>query len=526
MNMNRRDFLRLTSVSSVLLPNAVALAQQSTVDANTQFGQIRGIKAGEVNIFKGIPYGASTAGENRFMPPKDPIPWREYREAFEYGPAAPQSNPATGSQQDGFESEDCLVLNIWTRGINDGGKRPVMFWCHGGGFRTLSGSSPRYDGTNLTMRGDVVVVTINHRLNMMGFTHFGDMGHDQFESSGTVGMQDIVHALKWVQNNIEQFGGDPNRVMIFGESGGGRKVATLLGMPSGKGLFHSAVIESGATLRLPDREHANYLAKQVLEELDISEANLPGIQQIPLNQVMTAYHAVVARNQSTDAGGTFAPTMDGAVLPYHPFWPSASPVNPDVPVIVGANRTEMTYFADEAAFSLDEAGMRQRVAEIVGPDNLEKVVTVYRRQNPEVSPSEIFFLVYSDSRYVMQSISIAERRAALNAGPTYLYYLDWKTGETGRGAMSPHTLDIPFIFDNVRDHPLTTGSDTAIALADKISDTIIEFARSGNPNVGKLPQWLPYNAETRATMVWNDVSQLLNDPLSLQRQVMQPILNL
>jgi para-nitrobenzyl esterase len=241
---------------------------------------------------------------------------------------------------------------------------------------------------------------------------------------------------------------------------------------------------------------------------------------------MTAYHAVVARNQSTDAGGTFAPTMDGAVLPYHPFWPSASPVNPDVPVIVGANRTEMTYFADDAAFSLDEAGMRRRVADIVGQNNLEKVVNAYRGQNPEVSPSEIFFLVYSDSRYVMQSISIAERRAALNAGPTYLYYLTWETGETRRGAMSPHTLDIPFIFDNVRDHPLTVGSDAAIALADKISDTIIEFARSGNPNVGKLPQWLPYNAETRATMVWNDVNQLLNDPLSQQRQVMQPILNL
>ncbi len=526
MNMNRRGFLQFTSLGSVLLSNAAVLGQQSTVDANTQFGRIRGIKAGEVNIFKGVPYGANTAGENRFMPPKDPTPWREYKEAFAYGPAAPQSDPATGRQQDGYESEDCLVLNIWTRGKNDGGKRPVMFWCHGGGFRTLSGSSPRYDGTNLVMRGDVVVVTINHRLNMMGFTHFGDMGHNQFESSGTIGMQDIVHALEWVQNNIEQFGGDPNRVMIFGESGGGRKVATLLGMPSAKGLFHTAVIESGATLRLPDRERANYLAEQVLEELDLTKTNLPQIQQIPLNQIMTAYHAVVARNTSTDAGGSFAPTMDGVVLPYHPFWPSASPVNPEIPVIVGANRTEMTYFADDAAFSLDETGMHQRVAEIVGPDNLEAVVNVYRQQNPGASSSEIFFLISSDSRYVMQSITIAERRAALNAGPTYLYYLTWETAETGRGALSPHTLDIPFIFDNVRDHPLTSGSDTAIALADKISDTIIEFAHSGNPNVGKLPQWQPYNAETRATMIWNDISQLLIDPISEQRQVMQPILNL
>jgi para-nitrobenzyl esterase len=459
------------------------------------------------------------------MPPQDPTPWREYREAFEYGPAAPQSDPASGRQQDGLENEDCLVLNVWTRGINDGGKRPVMFWCHGGGFRTLSGSSPRYDGTNLAMRGDVVVVTINHRLNMMGFTHFGDMGHSEFESSGTVGMQDIVHALKWVQNNIEEFGGDPDRVMIFGESGGGRKVATLLGMPSARGLFHRAMIESGATLRLPDRVQATVLAQRVLDELDITRANLPQIQRLPLNRIMAAYHTVSA-SAADSGGGTFAPTMDGMELPYHPFWPSASPVNPNVPVIVGANRTEMTYFAEDAAFSLDDAGMRERVSEIVGEENLKAVIDVYRQANPEATPSEIYFLVFSDSRYVMQSITIAERRAALEAGPTYLYYLNWETAETGRGAMSPHTLDIPFIFDNVRDHPLTTGSDSAIELADKISDTIIEFARSGDPNTGKLPLWRPYNAETRATMVWNDTSQVLNDPIGRQREILLPILSL
>jgi para-nitrobenzyl esterase len=360
---------------------------------------------------------------------------------------------------------------------------------------------------------------------MMGFTHFGDMGHSEFESSGTVGMQDIVHALKWVQNNIEEFGGDPDRVMIFGESGGGRKVATLLGMPSAKGLFHRAVIESGATLRLPDRVQATELAQRVLDELKLTRANLPQIQQLPLNRIMAAYHKVSA-GAADSGGGTFAPTMDGLELPYHPFWPSASPVNPDVPVIVGANRTEMTYFADDTAFSLDEAGMGERVSEIVGEENLQAVIDVYRQANPEATPSEIYFLVFSDSRYVMQSITIAERRAALNTGPTYLYYLAWETAETGRGAMSPHTLDIPFIFDNVRDHPLTTGSDTAIELADKISDTIIEFARSGDPNMGKLPLWRPYNAETRATMVWNDSSQVLNDPIGRQREILLPILSL
>ena len=525
MNMNRRDFLRIASSGSLLLPAGTAFAQRSTVDAETQFGRVRGVKAGSVNIFKGIPYGADTGGSNRFMPPKDPVPWREYREAFDYGPAAPQSDPATGRQQDGNESEDCLVLNVWSQGINDGGKRPVMFWCHGGGFRTLSGSSPRYDGTNLALRGDVVVVTINHRLNMMGFTHFGDMGDDDFASSGTVGMQDIVHALKWVKNNIENFGGDPDRVMIFGESGGGRKVATLLGMPDAKGLFHAAVIESGATLRSPERGQATALAQRVLAKLNIETDNLKSIQQLPLNRLMAAYHAVSA--EASDAGGgTFAPTMDGAVMPYHPFYPEASPVNPDVPVIVGANRTEMTYFADDAAFTLSDAEMRSRVSELVGEDNADAVIDVYRQANPDASASEIYFLVFSDSRYVMPSITIAERRAALNAGPTYLYYLRWETSETGRGAMSPHTLDIPFIFDNVREHPLTAGREDAIELADKISDSIIGFARTGDPNVGKLPFWETYDSTNRATMVWNNNSSVSHDPIAKQREIMQPILKL
>ena len=521
----RREFVRLAGLGGLLLPSQLAQAQPSTVDARTQFGSVRGLRVGPVNTFKGVPYGADTGGENRFMPPQEPTSWLGFREAFEYGPAAPQSDPASGQQQDGRESEDCLVLNVWTRGIADGAKRPVMFWCHGGGFRSLSGSSPRYDGTNLALRGDVVVVTINHRLNLMGFTHFGDMGHPAFAGSGTVGMQDVVQALRWVQHNIEEFGGDPDRVMVFGESGGGRKVATLLGMPTAKGLFHAAMIESGATLRLPEREPATELAALVLDELGLSQATLPGIQQVPLHRLMAAYHTVSATGRDA-GGGTFAPTMDGNVLPHHPFWPVASPVNPEVPVIVGANRTEMTFFGDEAAFSLDDTEMRARLRALVGADHATEVVDVYRQENPGASPSEIYFLVFSDYRYVMASVTIAERRATLNPGGTYLYYLTWETNQAGRGTLSPHTLDIPFIFDNVRTHPLTQGRDSAISLADKISDTVIGFARTGNPNVGKLPEWRPYDAVDRATMVWNDYSQVVSDPIARQRRIMQPIVNL
>lgn len=526
--MNRRRFLRhsfqFASASGLLLPASLSFGQEATVDAQTRFGPVRGQRLNGVNVFKGIPYGASTSGANRFMPPQDPTPWREYREAFTYGPAAPQSNPASGRQQDGNESEDCLVLNVWTRGINDGGKRPVMFWCHGGGFTSLSGSSPLYDGTNLALRGDVVTVTINHRLNMLGFTHFGEMDED-FKSSGTVGMQDIVHALKWVRDNIENFGGDPDRVMIFGESGGGRKVATLLGMPEAKGLFHAAVIESGATLRLPEADRADTLAEMLLQNLNIERNNVRQIQEVPLQELMAAYFDVSASAPEA-GGGTFAPTMEGDVIPYHPFWPDASPVNPDVPVIVGANRTEMTYFAPEADFAMDAATMRERVARIVGEDNVDRVIEVYRDTNPDASASEIYFLVFSDQSYVMPSITIAERRAALGGAATYLYYLTWESPADGGRIMSPHTLDIPLIFDNVNVSRLTRGSEAAHALADKVSDTVINFARTGDPNVGKLPDWTPYDGSSRYTMVLNDESTVVSDPIAERREVMQEILNL
>lgn len=522
--MNRRGFLKFASASGLLLPASLSFAQDTTVDAETRFGRVRGRRINGVNVFKGIPYGASTSGSNRFMPPRDPAPWPEFREAFDYGPAAPQSDPASGRQQDGNESEDCLMLNVWTRGINDGGKRPVMFWLHGGGFRSLSGSSALYDGTNLALRGDVITVTINHRLNMLGFTHFGELDED-FAASGTVGMQDIVHALKWVRDNIENFGGDPDRVMIFGESGGGRKVATMLGIPEAKGLFHAAVIQSGATLRLPETPQAARLAEMVLDNLGIAHNNVRAIQQVPLNRLMSAYHEVGA-GAAQVGGGSFAPTMEGDVIPHHPFWPEASPVNPDVPVIVGANRTELTYFSSPDAFNMNAAQMRSQVAGIVGENNADAVIDIYQQANPNASASEIYFLIASDRSYVMPSITIAERRAALGGAPCYLYYLCWESPADNGRFMSPHTLDIPLVFDNVNASRLTAGNREAEALADKVSDSIIHFARTGNLNASALPQWTPYESGERATMVLNNTSQVVDDPIARQREAMQPILQL
>src|SRR6185295_18783406 len=275
---SRREFLKQGSVLAALSAGGVlrpAWAQlQAYVEAETTFGSVRGVDAAGIKTFKGIPYGASTAGKNRFMPPVDPAKWTGVRDALAYGASAPQREPGAGGAANDLavagaglpgESEDCLVLNVWTPAVGDGRKRPVMVWCHGGGFATGSGSSPVTDGTNLARRGDVVVVSINHRLNVLGFTSLAQLGGNEFAQSGAVGMLDIVHALKWVRANIAQFGGDTGNVTVFGQSGGGRKVATLLAMPQAKGLFHRAIIESGATLRLVEPAQGARVASELMK---------------------------------------------------------------------------------------------------------------------------------------------------------------------------------------------------------------------------------------------------------------------
>jgi para-nitrobenzyl esterase len=515
-DMNRRTFLLLTP--AVFLKGA----ETTSVTAETTSGKVRGIEVDGIRIFKGIPYGASTAGKNRFMPPVSPAKWTGVRDALEYGPTAPQSATPPPAQ-----GEDCLVLNVWTPAIKDGRKRPVMFWCHGGGFATGSGSSPGQDGTNLAHRGDVVVVTINHRLNVLGFTYLAALGGVDFEQSGDVGMLDIVQALKWVRDNIEQFGGDPNTVMIFGQSGGGRKVGTLLGMPSAKGLFHRAVIESGATIKLVERDQATRVAERLVSRLQLGRNEVREMQKMPLEKIMAAYFDVVKdmgdADQMTEG---FSPTVNGTTVPQHPFYPVASEVSPNVPLMIGSTRTEMTLQSPPDTFSLDEEGMRGRVRSLLG-DNAGGMIDLYRRLNPGSTPSDIYFLIASDYRYGAPVMKIAERRAALNKAPVYLYYFRWETPVQGGRLKSPHTMEIPFAFDNVKiSANMTGGGPEAMALADKVSDAWIAFARTGDPNTSKLPHWPPFNATDRPTMVFNNVSKVENDPIREQRLAMFRALNM
>jgi para-nitrobenzyl esterase len=524
---SRRDFLKQSSALAALTAVGPAWAQTQSsrdVEADTAFGRVRGTDVDGIKTFKGIPYGASTAGANRFMPPLDPAKWRGVRDALEYGPSAPQREPGTQAAAGPLavagaglppESEDCLVLNVWTPGVDDRGKRPVMVWCHGGGFATGSGSSPGTDGTNLARRGDAVVVSINHRLNVLGFTYLAELrGHPQ---SGDAGMLDIVHALRWVRENIAEFGGDPNNVTVFGQSGGGRKVATLLAMPSAKGLFHRAIIESGATIKLVEREQAARVATALVRRLGLPiNADARSLQGLPIDLIMKAYFATVRSMNVDQMTMGFSPTVDGSAVPMHPFHPTAADVSPDVPLIIGSTRTELTSSADDALFALDDAGMRNEINTLLGPAGAG-VIDVYSKANPIATPSELYFLIASDHRYGAPVMKIAERRAELGKGAVYLYYFRWETPLDGGRLKSPHTIEIPFVFDNVKTSRLTADAPDAPALADKISDAWIAFARTGDPNTPKLPQWPKFDATNRATMVFDSTSTVVNDPIREQR---------
>ena len=482
--ISRRQFFGLTAaatgavVVSHSIPGLAAEASRagsspSDPIVETAYGKVRGYTAEGVCTFRDVRYGASTQGKNRFLPPQKPDPWAGVRDATSYGYSAPQTNPATrGSAEpqsaigqilaasDGFraapaESEDCLFLNVWTAGLDASRKRPVMVWLHGGGYSMGSASSLLYDGANLARRGDVVVVGVNHRLNVFGYTHLGDLGGPQYAHAGNAGQLDIVAALQWIRDNIERFGGDPKRVMIYGESGGGGKVSMLLASPPAKGLFHRAVIESGPGVRMGERAPATKAAEMLLAELKLDAQRLPEIHKLPTDAILSAYFAVtaaLARQGSGGgmAGGGFGPVLDPVDLPAHPYHPAATRISEDVPVIVGWNKTEATAFSfgDEQLFSLDEAGMRKRIEPLAGSDT-DRLLQAYKREFPKLSPSGTYFYISSYSMMGSGSVTIAERKAALGKASAYLYRLDWETPVDQGKLISPHGLEMPLVFDNV-----------------------------------------------------------------------------
>jgi para-nitrobenzyl esterase len=549
--MRRRQFLagiacaagQATVYSLGGLSSIAAWAVSGPV-VETAYGKVRGYRNEGIITFRGVRYGASTEGKNRFMPPQKQAPWTGVRDASSYGYSAPQTNPATrggigpeteigrimsasdGARVPPAESEDCLFLNIWTPGLGPAKKRPVMVWLHGGGFSSGSASPLLYDGTNLAQRGDVVMVGINHRLNVFGYTHFGDFGRQEYAHSGNAGQLDIIAALEWIRDNIDRFGGDPKRVMIFGESGGGAKVSMLLASPPAKGLFHRAVIESGPGIKVAERGRATKASELLLSKLGLDSKRLPEIQKLPTDKILAAYFSTTAdlAKQGGSGGlgsGAFSPVLDPVVLPAHPFHPKASSVSEDVPVIVGWNKTESTLFSqDKQVFSLDEAGMRKRVEGLAGKDT-DELIKAYKSEYPRLSPSAIYFYISSYSMMGAGSVAIAERKSALGKAKPYLYRFDWECPVYNGKFISPHGLEMPMVFDNVEGGGsfITGGSENAKKLAAKMSETWIAFATTGDPNSKKsgLPQWPPYDSQKRATMLFDNESRIANDPLKAQR---------
>jgi para-nitrobenzyl esterase len=398
-----------------------------------------------------------------------------------------------------------------------------MFWIHGGGYAQESGSWPWIDGAALARRGDVVVITVNHRLNIFGYLHLADIGGEKYAASGNAGMLDLVAALQWVRDNIAQFGGDPGNVMIFGESGGGAKTCMLLGMPSAKGLFHRAAIQSGSSLRGTPREEAARTASDVLQTLGISARNIDELQRLPVQKLLALVGRIGGAPRDGNIRLGFSPVVDGRFLPAHPFDP-ATPISADIPLLVGCTQYEATLFTlnDSAVFMLDEPAMRARVLAMFTEPEASRLIEVYRRANPRATPSDLFLLIYSDRLARRSAVRLSERKVAQGRGPVHMYLFAWQSPALGGKLRSPHTVEIPFVFDNTDVPTVMTRAAGARELAARVSSAWIAFARNADPNTPQLPQWPRYDTTRRATMVFDNESRVVDDPGGAERRAWGP----
>ncbi len=526
--LSRRGVVKgtiLLAAGTAMRPRLVWPQEVSAPLAATNSGSVRGFVDEDVIVFKGIPYGDDTA-RHRFQPPTRPTPWVGIRDAVAFGPQAPQpihvrKEPNAFSPLDEISpvnSEDCLHLNVWTAGLRDNKKRPVMVYMHGGGYVGGSSNGPVYNGVSLVKRGDVVVVTLNHRLNLFGYLYLAQLGGPEFVDSGNAGQLDLLLALQWIRDNIAEFGGDPKQVMIFGQGGGGAKCATLMAMPRAKDLFHRVATMSGQQITAVAPDHATIVARAVLGALGLTRATLKNIQdpaKIPMERLVAAIAA----------GAYFGPVRDGRTLPRDPFSPKAPSLSANIPMMMGSTHDETRSVIgsnDASLFSLnwDVLPTRlERYRQSLGDLQTETIVALYRQWYPSYSATDVFFAATTAFRSWHGCVIESERRAAQN-GPTWVYEFDWKSPiDRGKWGASS-TIDIPFAFDTTQiAATMTGGGIEAQQLAGQISDTFITFARTGDPNNAAIPKWPRFNLNTRSTMCWDAVSRVKNDPRADERRL-------
>ncbi len=502
------------------------MTMSATVE--TTYGRVRGTMMEGIAAFLSLPYGAPTGGANRFLPPRPPAPWAGIRDATAILGKAPQAglrNPTrpeletlSGTPDPSPETEDCLTLNLWTP-APDGQKRPVMVWFHGGAFAYGNANGDRTRGTRLARRDDVVVVCVNQRLNIFGHLDLSSIASPEFAQSGNAGTLDMVAALEWVRDNVGAFGGDPGNVTVFGESGGGGKVSVLLTMPRAKGLFHRAIIQSGACIRLRTPARAAALTGHVLATLGLGKGDIGQLQAVPvaalLGAVKPAEKALGPSPTPLFDRYPFGPVVDGDIVPTHPFDPAGPAASPDVPLIIGDMLDETTIFMatdDKVWFrTLTEDELRARIGGLAGT-HADRVLATYGRLYPGASPAERLIAATTDCNFRLRSLVLAQRRVAQGRGKVWMYSFDWRTPVHDGRLKAPHAMDVPFAFDTIDLTNLTDLGPAARGLAATMSGTWARFARDGVPSHPSIPAWPVYTPADRATMVLDAACRIENDP--------------
>jgi para-nitrobenzyl esterase len=530
-----------------------AAKRTESVEVATTYGRIRGLKTNGLSTFKGIPYGGSVSGANRFKAAPRLQPWKGVRDALMSGTPSLQSpmRPSFGTSE-GMPAEDCLYLNVWTPAA-DGQKRPVMFYSHGGGFTIGSGGAPYQDASNLARTWDVVVVATNHRLGLMGFLYLGDLAGEEYATSGNQGLLDICDGLKWVHDNVAAFGGDPDNVMIFGESGGGAKTSCLYAMPTAAPFFNKASIESGPGIRMYPRDMATETTLMVLKQLGIEKSQWRKLLEVPGDKLLQAQLELAKRpgGPLTMTGGRrgigggghpggFGPVVDGTILPHHPFDPEAPAISRDKPLIVGYNRDETIFFFMEShnteVFNLTEASLQERLQKEFG-SNANEVFDTYRKSRPDASPTDLYIAISTARMIGLGSITIAERKFAQHGAPVYAYIFTYESQRIVPGTQhkvgAAHAMEIAYKFDLIgagentsRTDPKDTATRTmmdtgpeSVKTAKNMSQMWSTFARTGKPGAKGQPDWPAYDTTRRATMQINAECKVVDDPFALERKL-------